>query len=111
MLNRETINNRFKLAYHRIVARRMKTNPSVTLKAKEIVADWNKLPTPPTYAVAWKDLLSLPDSVVGHELTRRSEWHDFLRINSPFGILGELIMSEHDRQRLWQVINRSKVTS
>ena len=110
MVNRESINNRFKLAFHRLVARRLKSSPPLLKRARAVVRAWMSYPDAPAYVTAWEHLLSKPVGEICREIVSRSERHELLRNSSPFSRLRPMIMLEEDRRRLWQIVKRPPTT-
>ena len=90
MVNRETINDRFKLACHRLAARRMRARPEMLAMAREIVEHWATYEDAPDFVAEWRSLLSLPASDLRRAMVARGERADRLRLSSPFLQLGRL---------------------
>jgi len=101
MVNREIINDRFKLAYHRLVAHQLKHDPELLELARAIVVAWKAYPINPTYVDEWESILKQPVDQTRQIIVNRSETLTRLRISSPLGLLGYMIMCDEDRMRLW----------
>jgi len=110
MVNREFINNRFKLACHRLVARELRRDQSLLEDAKEIVRQWSSEPSPAAFVSDWANLLSNPVEDLCREMVKRDEHMTWLRISSPFLNLIPQYLSNDDRLRLWKIVKRGYTT-
>ncbi len=110
MINREAINNRFKLACHRLAARRMRARPQLLAMAREIVEHWASYADTPDFVAEWRNLLSLPESDLRRAMVARNEYADRLRLSSPFLQLGRQYMTDQERLRLWRIVRRGHPT-
>lgn len=88
------IAERRSLAYHREIADRVRTNPSLLAAARARVDDWPGVH--PSYVRAWQQILALPPGLVAAALVEDSEHMTMLRQVSPFaGVL--------DARTRWQI--------
>ena len=108
--NAEEINDRAKLLYHRLVARRLRRDSGLVARVRDVVGK------PPFAAAAspwtddWRLLLDAPLSQLLGVLVERSSYATRLRVNSPFPFVSELkIANEELRRRLWRVAKRGFV--
>ena len=98
-VNRESINDRAKLILHRLVARRLRTNPSLLDEAR---ARLRSLESPvPDYVIEWARVLERPAEEVAKLIGSRSEPMTHLRVSSPFR-LPEGFDDETWRRRVWK---------
>jgi hypothetical protein len=105
--NAEQINDRAKLLYHRLVARRLRCDPGLVARVRHVLGE------PPFSAAAsfwaddWRRLLDGPLPQLTRVLVERSPDAARLRVNSPFPLVDELkIDKEELRRRLWRVARR-----
>ena len=105
-VNRETINDRFKLAFHRVVARRLKQDPALLEGARAIVRGWSEEASAPDFVAEWGDLLARPMDDVRRTIVRRNEDLKRLRVSSPFSMLGEQVMDDAARMKLWRIVKK-----
>lgn len=87
------------LAYHRLIADRLRTEPLLLARARRRVQEWKTGTRPfagsPEYIHAWELLLAQPLGNVVEEITSESSQAAELRQNSPFnGLLGQAIWEE-----------------
>lgn len=109
MINRERINDRGKLLYHRLVARKLAQNPDLIDRARSKVEEWigTDACTAPVYAKRWQRLLAQDLSLVRRQLVSRSEEMVWLRSASPFGVLEDFMIADVERRRkLWRIASR-----
>jgi hypothetical protein len=104
-MNKESRNDRFKLAHHRVVARALKHNPAILEEARAVVRAWKQDNPHPSYVDEWDDLLSRPLESVRRQITRRTPTLTRLRISSPFYLTPTRVLSEADRLRLRRTIS------
>lgn len=103
-INAELVNDRAKLLYHRLVARRLRRDPGLVLRARDVIADSSFRAVE---AAAWHSLLSGSLPALMRVLTGRSAEATRLRLNSPFPFVDELkIEKEELRRRLWRAARR-----
>ena len=55
-MNRERVNDRAKLLYHRLVSRRLARDPSLVEHARRIVSQWSERANPQSYVAEWRTL-------------------------------------------------------
>ena len=103
-VNREIINDRFKLAFHRVVARRLKQDPALLDGARAIVRAWSGAGAQPDFVAEWSDILARPMDDVRRTIVRRDEDLKRLRVSSPFSMLGEQVMDDAARMKLWRIV-------
>lgn len=106
-MNRETVNDRFKLAHHRLVARALRDNPALLDEAREVVRGWKQNNGNPSYVEAWERLLSRPADEVRREITRRTPQATRLRISSPFALTPTRLLDRDSLARLRRVISQA----
>ena len=106
MINRETINNRFKLACHRLVARRIASDPALLERASEIVAEWSRETDRPDFVDEWRDIFARPVADIRRVIVARDEDIERLRISSPFLAIRTECLDDNDRLRLWRIVRR-----
>lgn len=109
MVNREIINDRFKLACHRLVARRLRSDPDFLRHAQAIVDQWSSAADPADFVEDWRRLLALPVDELCRAIISRDEHIRWLRASSPFMAIGSKFLSEGDRRRLWKIMKRGKL--
>ena len=87
------------VAYHRVIAERLREEEGVLERARRRVAGWlGAGDTAPFYARKWAEVLSGDASAIAAFLVERSELADELRQSSPFA--GAL--PPGDRWRIWR---------
>lgn len=100
-VNSETVNNRAKLLIHRLIARRIATDPQVVARAKALVSqarDGGDLDE-------WRVLLSRDPETVRRAVVERSARMDRLRVSSPLALVAGL--EDPDlRRRIWRKARR-----
>ena len=98
-MNRETVNDRAKLILHRLVARRLRTNPALLNEARMRL---QSLEGPaPDYVAQWVHVLERPAEDVANLIGSRSEQMTHLRVSSPFR-LPDGFDDETWRRRVWK---------
>ena len=98
-VNRESVNDRAKLILHRLVARRLRANPSLL---DEALGRLRSLEGPaPDYVTEWARVLERPADDVAKLIGSRSEQMTHLRVSSPFR-LPEGFDDETWRRRVWK---------
>lgn len=103
----ERINDRLKLLYHRLVARRIRHEPRLIERAKAIIASAPFARTDRAYVEEWRRLLDRPVATIADALTSRSSQSRRLRLSSPFPFVDELRIEDPLlRRRLWSVAKR-----
>jgi hypothetical protein len=89
------------LAYHRLVAKRLATDPDLLARARARVALWlDATPTPPHHAREWAGILAQPISDIALLLEDDGERARELRQSTPFA--GAL--DPRERWRLWREV-------
>jgi hypothetical protein len=105
--NPELINDRAKLLYHRLVARRLRHEPALISRAKDVIARQPFSSSGPHVVEVWRRLLNGPTDLLMRELVGRSAEARRLRLSSPFPFVDELkIDDEQLRRRFWRVAKR-----
>ncbi len=106
--NPELVNDRAKLIYHRLVARRLRHEPTLIARAKDVVRSRTFSDTDPDIVEDWRRLLSGPTPRLVNILVGRSAEARRLRLSSPFPFVDGLkIDDESLRRRLWRVARRA----
>ena len=100
-VNAEAVNDRAKLMIHRLVARRLPTEPGIVEKAREVVSRAKAVGAPYEFLDEWRDLLSLDPAELRRTITSRSERMIRLRLSSPFALLADVKDPELCR-RIWR---------
>lgn len=95
------------VAYHRVIAERLRHQPEILEKARQRVATWmTSGENAPFYARKWAEILARDASAIAAFLVERNELADELRQSSPFA--GALRPQERwriwreTRERFWQ---------
>ncbi len=87
------------VAYHRVIAERLRRQPEVLASARQRVQTWLASGTEaPFYALKWSEVLAGDLSSIASFLTERSELADELRQSSPFA--GAL--DPRERWKIWR---------
>lgn len=89
------------LAYHRVIAERLREDPALLDRARERVEAW-KRSRPGPYVDAWFEALSQPPRALAELLTSSEEAHVAMRQCTPFA--GAL--SSEERWRIWREVAR-----
>lgn len=103
-MDRETLNDRFKRALHRVVARALVTRPEMLSEARRVVAAWKCAETVPEFVREWDELLARDLVTIRRQITQRTELMTRLRISSPFYHLPRWLL-DGQRKRLWRIIS------
>ena len=106
MTNRETQNDRFKLAHHRLVARALKANPRLLDEARAVVAHWKRQPIRASYVDEWAALLDGPVERVRRDIVRRTPESNRLRRSSPFALTATQVLAAEGAVRLRKRLSR-----
>jgi hypothetical protein len=108
-VNREIQNDRAKLIMHRMVARRLKTEPELVDQARHVLDRW-KAPGErirPCDIEEWEALLRLPVEQLRTEIVRRTHDADRLRSSSPFSLVPGLMPENYElRKRIWRIAKK-----
>ena len=99
LVNRETVNDRAKLILHRLVARRLRSDPSLLHDARVRLQSFEG--PAPDYVIAWAQVLERPAPEVAKLIGSRSDRMNHLRVSSPFR-LPEGFDDETWRRRVWK---------
>lgn len=92
------------LAYHRVVAERLRADASILNAARARVARW-LLESQTFYALRWREVLAGDVDAVAAVLTERSERAAELRQSSPFAG----VLSPAERWHIWRLTRDSFV--
>ncbi len=104
--NAEKVNDRVKLLFHRLIARRLGQDPSLIALARQELERQRQRHPNRNYIREWEMLLSLDVATLRHEIIRRDERMTRLRISSPLGPL--INVSDPDlRRRIWRSARRA----
>lgn len=99
--NAEAVNDRVKLLFHRLIARRLKEDPSLIESARKELEFMRERFGDPDFIGEWQELLDQGVDVVRREIVRRTERMIRLRISSPLGKVMDL-SDEAFRRRVWR---------
>jgi hypothetical protein len=87
------------IAYHRVIAERLRSQPEILEKARQRVHSWSAgRDNPPFYARKWAEILAKDVPSIAAFLVERSELAIELRQSSPFA--GAL--KPQDRWKIWR---------
>jgi hypothetical protein len=87
------------IAYHRVIADRMRKDPAILAAARQRVREWlTPGRTVPPYAQAWDAILARDIEAIAAFLVDRGERARELRQSSPFAGC----LSPQERWRLWR---------
>jgi hypothetical protein len=87
------------VAYHRVIAERLRNQPEVLEGARRRVQTWLTSPdTARFYARKWAEILAGDASSVADFLVERSELADELRQSSPFAG----VLQPQERWKIWR---------
>ncbi len=100
-VNAEAVNDRAKLMIHRLLARRLPTEPEIVEKAREAVSRAKAAGAPYGFLEEWQDLLSCDPAELRRAITSRSDRMTRLRISSPFALLAD-VKDPELRRRIWR---------
>lgn len=105
--NPDLISNRFKLLYHRLVARKLRRDPALIESARSVIESRPFTRTDRTYVDEWRRLLGQPVSSIARVLTSRSPESNRLRLSSPFPFVDALKINDEElRRRLWSAAKK-----
>ncbi len=105
-VNAEQINDRVKLLFHRLIARRLGQDPSILELARVQLAKIRESREDRTYMHEWAELLALPAEILRREIVRRDERMTRLRNSSPLGHLID-VRDPDLRRRVWRNARRA----
>ena len=101
-VNAEQVNDRAKLMIHRLIARRMATDPGLIDRAREALSKARAAGDVHTYMDEWYDLLARDPTELRRLITARSPDMIRLRLSSPFATLSGV--EDLDlRRRIWRM--------
>ena len=104
--NAEAVNDRAKLIYGHLIARRLRENPHLLDAAKDVVNVWLARTEAPE-AQAWRRILERGLDDTRHVLTGRSRRDHELRLSAPFFVMPEFAITDIDsRRKLWRLARR-----
>lgn len=86
------------VAYHRVVAERLRREPGILDAARRRVQQWSSSAVVPRYAREWERVLAGDVDSVAAFLVERSERADELRQSSPFAG----VLPAPQRWRIWR---------
>lgn len=100
-VNAERVNDRAKLIIHRLLARRILSDPGIVNQARDRVSRARDAGEPFEYLDEWQKILSRDPSELRQIITRRSQKMDRLRVSSPLALVAGL--EDPDlRRRIWR---------
>jgi len=99
--NAEAVNDRVKLLFHRLIARRLKEDPSLIDEARKDLDRQRARFGERTYIAEWEELLDRGVDAVRREIVRRDERMTRLRISSPLGVAID-VRDVDLRRRIWR---------
>lgn len=105
-VNAEVINDRVKLLFHRLIARRLGQDPSLVELARQELAKIRELRAERTYMKEWEEILSLDVETLRRVIVRRDQRMTRLRISSPMGPLID-VRDPDLRRRIWRNARRA----
>jgi transcriptional regulator of acetoin/glycerol metabolism len=106
--NPELVNDRAKLLYHRLVARRLRREPLLIARARDVISKRPFSDINLHIVEDWRRLLSGSTPQLVDVLIGRSPEAKRLRLSSPFPFVNELKIEEEElRRRLWRVAKRA----
>jgi hypothetical protein len=99
-INAEVINDRAKLLSHRLVARRMASDPGIVDRARDILSGYRAQGYGGYDCIdEWDRLLDLGPTKLRRLITERSETMTRLRISSPLGLASGLFTHDEALRR------------
>ena len=100
-MNAEEVNDRAKLIMHRLVARRLATDPGIIERARNVL-DWKRQRLDLDCYAEWERLLDLGAEEVRRRIVQRSEEMTRLRLSSPLGLVDGAFFDIDLRRRIWR---------
>ncbi len=101
LVNAEVVNDRAKLLMHRLIARRMGTEPEIIDAARDLISKAKSAGERFDYLDEWRRLLDGPPGEIRRTITGRSPSMSRLRSSSPFVLAAEF--EDPDlRRRIWR---------
>lgn len=98
-INAEAVNDRAKLLAHRLVARRLSSDPGIVERARQILSDQRAQGRDYAFIGEWERLLDLGPERLRRLITERSETMTRLRISSPLGLASGLFIEDEALRR------------
>ncbi len=110
-VNRERINDRGKLIFHRLVARRLKYSPELIETARAYVSERHRTGDGRYVALSeWSDMVAGDVDSLRRRLVARGTEMNRLRLSSPFAVMAEFtIEDESARRKLWRIAKKGLV--
>jgi hypothetical protein len=114
-VQQEQVNDRAKLAMHRLIARRILRQPEMVSRAVQVMAKLRLEGRDEPYYQEWRALLdrhgtgaTAPITALVRQLSSRSERMNRLRSSSPFMLIEELDLADVAlRRRIWRMAKRA----
>jgi hypothetical protein len=98
-INAEDINDRAKLLAHRLVARRLASDPGIVERARQVLSEQRAQGRGYSFIDEWERLLDLGPKRLRRLITERSETMARLRISSPLGIASGMFSGDEALRR------------
>jgi len=111
-INQETVNDLAKRLMHRIIARKLATDPAMIDRARAEYADLDPSNDEIRHVREWKRILEMDPAEIRCFLTSRGERGDWLRPSSPFVFASEIeaLGDVPTRRRIWRAAKRVAMT-
>lgn len=100
-VNAEVVNDRAKLMIHRLLARRMASEPDLVAQARDVLSSRRVGGASPEYIDEWKQLLALEPNELRRIITARTDDMYRLRVSSPLALVAD-IENPDLRRRVWR---------
>ena len=100
-VNAERVNDRAKLMIHRLVARRIASDPELVDRAREALLRLRATGEPYEHISEWEDLLARQPTDLRRTICARSDKMDRLRASSPFAQVAG-VEDPDLRRRIWR---------
>lgn len=100
-INAEAVNDRAKLIMHRLIARRMASDPKIIDAARNAISTAKSAGEPFDYLDEWQRLLATSADEIRRAITGRSATMRRLRTSSPF-VLAAGFEDPDLRRRIWR---------
>ena len=100
-VNVERVNDRAKLIIHRLLARRIPSEPEIIDQARKAISQAKTVDRSPDYLDQWRELLAGDANELRRIISERSPRMDRLRINSPLAMAAGVEDPEL-RRRIWR---------
>jgi len=106
-MNAEEINDVAKLIMHRLIARQVRLEPGIIIRARNKVAEIEQKSGSRDFTLMWKQLLDGDPTELRRRLVARDEVSTWLRLTSPFAGITNLPLNDIDlRRRIWKDARR-----